>query len=398
MRNFAFFLSVMLSFRVNANLCSADQVDLISEMFINTPQAKHYEETSHRLFQLRYDQETILKRPEFSFGYEIDKSEGKNNELTAELIFDINEYFKHEALKKFKKSELEINKLEVKKEQIERAESAIKSLFQIAQSQFFLDKIENLLSTLKSSESIYANRPIRSREDQIIINSLSLLKNNLFLKKNRLISEVIREQQNLKRLEFDSCSINYLKFIQMIDKLSIEFTQKDTLRTAVALKHQLEASYYSFDLEKRRLFNNLKIGPTVSREKDIVESQYRIGIIVSFDVPSFENSNHDLVEQSKKIAEIKNSRALKDANSEIESLIVSFNEYSKTLRQLPTLESLESNLNSAKKSFGSGVISPLAYLEAYRSYVDFLEVSEDMRKNVFENYLKLRGLYENNPN
>lgn len=397
MRNFAFFLSVMLSLKVNANLCSADQIDLISEMFKTSPQAKHYEETSHRLLQLRYDQETLLKRPELSFGYEVDKSEGKNNELSAELLFDVNEYFKHQTLKKLKKSELEVGKLEVKQEQIERAESAIKSLFQIAQNQFFLDKIESLLSTLKSSESIYANRPIRSREDQIIINSLSLLKNNLFLKKNRLISERIREQQNLKRLEFDNCSINYLKFIQMIDTLNIEFTQNNISRTAMTLKHQLEASNFSFELEKRRLFNNLKVGPTLSREGDIAETQYRIGVLISFDIPTFENSNHDFVEQSKKLAEIKSSRALKDASSDVESLIVSFNEYAKTLKQLPTLESLESNLNSAKKSFGTGVISPLVYIEAYRSYVDFLEISEEMRKNIFESYLKLRGMYENNP-
>jgi hypothetical protein len=397
MRKFAFFLSVMLSLKVNANLCNADQIDLISEMFKTSPQAKHYEETSHRLLQLRYDQETLLKRPELSFGYEVDKSEGKNNKLSAELLFDVNEYFKHQTLKKLKKSELEVGKLEVKQEQIERAESAIKSLFQIAQNEFFLDKIESLLNTLKSSESIYANRPIRSREDQIIINSLSLLKNNLFLKKNRLISERIREQQNLKRLEFDNCSIDYLKFIQMIDKLNIEFTQKDISRTVVTLKHQLEASNFSSDLEKRRLFNNLKVGPSLSREGNIAETQYRIGVLVSFDVPTFENSNHAFVEQSKKLAEIKSSRALKDASSDVESLIVSFNEYTKTLKQLPTLESLESNLNSAKKSFGSGVISPLVYIEAYRSYVDFLEVSEEMRKNIFESYLKLRGMYENNP-
>lgn len=394
MRIFAFFLSVMLSLEVNANSCNADQLDLIIAKFTNSPQAKDYEVTNNRLFELRYDKETRLKRPEFSFGHEVDKAEAKNSELTVELLFDVDEYLKYDVLKNVKKNELEISHFELKQEQLDRSESALNSLFQIAQGNFFLEKIENLFSTLKSSEAIYANRPIRSREDQIIINSLSMLKSNLFLKKNRLINERMQAQQNLNRLDFENCSIGYQQFIRMIDKLKIDFIKNDVSRTSTVLKHQLEVAKNSYDLEKRRFFNNLKVGPTFTRESDVFETQYRIGFLVSFDLPTFSNSSFDYIEQSKKVAEIKNARMIKDTDAEVANLASSFNEYFKTLKQLPSIESLETNLNSAKKSFGAGVISPLVYIEAYRSYVDFLEISEEMRKNIFESYLKLRGMYE----
>ncbi|MBY0414940.1 MAG: hypothetical protein K2Q18_12290, partial [Bdellovibrionales bacterium] len=80
---------------------------------------------------------------------------------------------------------------------------------------------------------------------------------------------------------------------------------------------------------------------------------------------------------------------------EIDKIIVEdrFKKYSESLRSLPSQDKLESDIRKIKKSFDAGVVSPLVYLESYRSYVDFLEVSEEVRLNVLESYLKLRGLY-----
>jgi hypothetical protein len=66
------------------------------------------------------------------------------------------------------------------------------------------------------------------------------------------------------------------------------------------------------------------------------------------------------------------------------------------LKQINSAQKVESDIMKMKKSFDMGIISPLVYLDSYRSYVDYLETSQEAQLRVFETYLKIRGAYVEN--
>jgi hypothetical protein len=388
----AFLMSVMLSLGANANTCDIQNIDGIVKLLRQSPQEKHYKETTNRLLELKYEQSIRQTRPEFSAEFNIDNDNSSNKELVAELLFDIDSYRKYSAQKQLGLSDKGLREVEFQKDYNERLNKVILALFKTSQNQFFLEKINNLLSTITSSESIYKNRPIRSRDDEIILSSLNLLKNNLLLKKARLQDQLYEDKLSLEKWDQVNCEIDYKTFSRIIKDLKLEVRQEGELLSLRELKLTSELAQTSADLETRNYLSNLKLGPKISRESNESDAEYKFGIMLSFDLPSL-NSNNASILQAKELASLNLKRGEKLASLDKNLFENRFNKYSESLTGLPTFEKLESDIKRIKSSFDSGVVSPIVYLDSYRSYVDFLEASEEVRLNVLESYLNLRGQY-----
>lgn len=393
----AFFFGMMISLGVEANTCNIQNIEGIVSLLKQSPQEKHYRDVTASLLELKHEQEIRRSRPEFSGGINLDKDNTGNNEITAELLFNIDDYRNYNTRKKISLADKGLKSFEFQKTYNERLNQVVISLFKISQNQFFLEKIEGLINTILSSDSIYRNRPIRSREDEIILSSLGLLKNNLILKKAKLQDEMFEDNLIVKNWDPIGCIVDYKTFTSIIRELDFQPKSSSELLSMKVLQFKTEVELNSAELETRRYFNNLKIGPSISRDtnNDVVE--YRLGIQLEFDFPAFDSSNFEYIQQAKNLSSLENRREERIVEFEKNLFQERFKKYSESLVNLPSIEKLENDIKNIKKSFDSGVISPLVYLDSYRSFIDFLEVSEEVRLNVLQNYLKLRGLYvENN--
>jgi len=389
----AFIIGMMLSLGASANTCNTQSIEGVIALLKQSPQEKHLKDTTDRFLELKYEQETRRSRPEFSAGLNLDKDNVKNQEITAELLFSIDDLRNYSLREKINTADRSLKTTDYLKDSNDRLSQTAISMFKISQNKFLLEKIDGLLTTINSSESIYKSRAIRSRDDEIVLSSLGLLKSNLILKKARLQDHIFENQLILKKWDNVDCLVDYNNFSELIKNLKFNSMDDSQLISMKELQLKADVIQNTIQLESRRYFSNFKIGPSFSREKTDESSLVRFGVSLSFDIPTLNNSNYNYIQQAESLATLEKAR--KEKVVEIDKIIVEdrFKKYSESLRSLPSQDKLESDIRKIKKSFDAGVVSPLVYLESYRSYVDFLEVSEDVRLNVLESYLKLRGLY-----
>ena len=389
----AFIIGMMLSLGASANTCNTQSIEGVIALLKQSPQEKHLKDTTDRFLELKYEQETRRSRPEFSAGLNLDKDNVKNQEITAELLFSIDDLRNYSLREKINTADRSLKTTDYLKDSNDRLSQTAISMFKISQNKFLLEKIDGLLTTINSSESIYKSRAIRSRDDEIVLSSLGLLKNNLILKKARLQDHIFENQLILKKWDNVDCLVDYNNFSELIKNLKFNSMDDSQLISMKELQLKADVIQNTIQLESRKYFSNFKIGPSFSREKTDESSLVRFGVSLSFDIPTLNNSNYNYIQQAESLATLEKAR--KEKVVEIDKIIVEdrFKKYSESLRSLPSQDKLESDIRKIKKSFDAGVVSPLVYLESYRSYVDFLEVSEEVRLNVLESYLKLRGLY-----
>ncbi len=398
MLKLAFLMGMMLSFESIASSCNVQNIEGVIELLNQAPLEKQYKEAHTQLANLRYEDSIRKIRPEVSAGIDIDKDNSSNKEITAAIMFNVTDYAKQGLLKKISDSERNLMRSDFEKDYKGRLSEVALSLFKVSQNYFFKDRLNGLIETLNSSESVYKSRPIRSRDEEIILSSLSLLKSNLLLKRSRIEDQIFEDQLNLKKWAGIDCSVDYKTLTTIVKNLKLENFNDENLITLKDLKIKNELVQNSTEYDAIRTFNNFKIGPSFSRERIDSINEYRFGVAVSFDLPSFSNANGEYVEQARKISALESERGNRDALFNKEILIQRFTKNSQALQLMPTFEKLDQDIKRIKKSFETGSISPLTYLEAYRSHVDFLETAEELRASVFESYFKLRGLYVENNN
>lgn len=203
------FFGMMLSLGANANTCNIQNIEGIVSLLKQSPQEKHYRDVTDRLLELRYEQETRRTRPEFSGEVNLDKDNTKNKEIAAQLLFSVDDYRTYSTRKNLNQADRFLKTSEFQKDYNERLSQVAVSFFKISQNQFFLEKIDGLLATIISSESIYKTRPIRSRDEEIILSSLNLLKNNLLLKKARVQDHIFEDTLIVKKWDELNCNVDY---------------------------------------------------------------------------------------------------------------------------------------------------------------------------------------------
>lgn len=396
----AFCLGMLLSLEANATSCNVKNIDDVAAMLKNSPQEKQYQEVNLRLIERAKLKNALRSRPELSVSFDADKSEFKNNELNVELLFSIDEYRKYGLQKGAADAEADLKIIENRNSSIERLIDSSLSYFKMAQNSHFNKKIESLLSTVKSSEEAYNKRSIRSRDDEIVLNSLRLLKDNLTLKKAMLEDQISSDQAALARFEVPDCELDYESISKTLSEISTEnfssINDSNSLKLQeLRLKEQFV--FKNADFESKNKLSNVKIGPVFSREVSQGETEHRFGVGLSMDIPTFDNStNGQFTEAVKQAGAGESLRSKTVVISQHKYLVERLKKYSAILKQINSTQKVEGNIIKMKKSFDMGVISPLVYLDSYRSYVDYLETSQEAQLRVFETYLKLRGAYVEN--
>ena len=282
-----FILGIILSLGANADICNINNIEGVISLLKQSPQEKHYKDVNDNLLELKYEQEIRRGQPEFSASMNFDKDNFKNNELTAELLINIDDYLNYSYRKQISGVVKSLKNTEFHKNYNERLSQTAVSLFKISQNQFLYEKIDGLLNTITSSESIYKDRPIRSRDEEIILSSLNLLRSNLILKKSRLQDQIFENKIILKKWDTLDCTLDYKQYSKLINGL--DFIAKDESHLISLKENQLKQALVSnsIQLEVRRYINNFKIGPSFSKEKINDMNEYRIGLAMSFDIPTF---------------------------------------------------------------------------------------------------------------
>ena len=218
----AFCLGMLLSLEAYASSCNVKSIDDVTVMFKNSPQEKQYQEVNLMLIERAKLKNVLRARPEFSASFDADKSEFKNNELNVELLFNIDEYRKYGLQKDAAAVEAELKIVENRNNSIQRLIDSSVSYFKVAQNSHFNKKIENLLFTVRSSEEAYSRRSIRSRDDEIVLNSLRLLKDNLTLKKAMLEDQIASDQAVLANFEVPACDMDYENLSKTLSYITLE--------------------------------------------------------------------------------------------------------------------------------------------------------------------------------
>ena len=396
----AFCLGMVLSIDVNASSCSLKSLDEVTLFFKNSPQEKRYQDINQRLIEKSSTQGQLRNRPEFSVSFDADKSEFKNNELSVSLLFSVDEYRKYGLQKDVAESEALLKNLEIKNTTVERLIESSLSYFKVSQNAYFNRKIDSLLVTVRSSEEVYNRRSIRSRDDEIVLNSLRLIKDNLVLKKAMLEDQVAADTVRMASLRVPECVVNYEEMGKLLAEVSVEnigaIDESNSLKLQ-ELKQKEQFVFKTADFESKNRLTNLKIGPVFSREVSQGETEHRFGLGLSMDIPTFDNSaNTQFTEVVKSAGSHEVGRLKTDVINQHNYNISRLKKYTEILKQINSAQKVESDIMKMKKSFDMGIISPLVYLDSYRSYVDYLETSQEAQLRVFETYLKIRGAYVEN--
>ncbi|MBY0415485.1 MAG: hypothetical protein K2Q18_15035, partial [Bdellovibrionales bacterium] len=298
----AFIIGMMLSLGASASTCNTQSIEGVIALLKQSPQEKHLKDTTDRFLELKYEQETRRSRPEFSAGLNLDKDNVKNQEITAELLFSIDDLRNYSLREKLNTADRSLKTTDYLKDSNDRLSQTAISMFKISQNKFLLEKIDGLLTTINSSESIYKSRAIRSRDDEIVLSSLGLLKSNLILKKARLQDHIFENQLILKKWDNVDCLVDYNNFSELIKNLKFNSMDDSQLISMKELQLKADVIQNTIQLEARRYFSNFKIGPSFSREKTDESSLVRFGVSLSFDIPTLNNSNYNYIQQAESLA------------------------------------------------------------------------------------------------
>lgn len=394
-------LGMVLSVDLHASSCNLKSIDEVAAFFKNSPQEKNYQETNQRFVEKNKARNLLMNRPELSVSFDADKSEFKNNELSVSLLFNTDEYRKYGLQKDVAESEALLKDIENKNSTIERLIESSLSYFKVSQNAYFNRKIDSLLLTVKSSEDAYNRRPIRSRDDEIVLNSLRLIRDSLVLKKAMLEDQIAADSALMSSFVAPDCIMNYEELGKLLSDVSVEnlatINESNSLKLQ-ELKLKEQFVFKTADFDSRNRITNLKIGPVFSREVSKGETEHRFGVGLSMDIPVFDNSNNtQFIDVVKKSGSLEIARSKTIAVNQHNYYASRLKKYTAILKQINSTQKVENDIMKMKKSFDMGIISPLVYLDSYRSYVDYLETSQEAQLRVFETYLKVRGAYvENN--
>ncbi|AUN98423.1 hypothetical protein C0V70_09960 [Bacteriovorax stolpii] len=390
-------MAFLLIFEVQANSCGITNVEGLVVSLKDTAEEKEFKAASSRYTRDWKERSLYRPRPEVGIGFEGNKDDFGKNEITAEILFNLDEYRKYSLLKKSAEAEGELKSIEFKNSQTERLIEGASALFRRSQNAYFLKRIDSILLALDSSLKNYERRSLRSRDEEISLTSLKLMKKSMLLKRNALEDEISSDRAFLSRWNKQDCELKNDELLALLKE--VKGRTKDLSQGSIKeneLAYRAEFQKAQSDYERKPRISNLKIGPTFAREKSEGASETRIGIAVSMDFPQFgKTAESSFNEVSGELAQVEKKIALRELSTEKSIL------EGRIARNLKMLEDLgqekeESELQKMKKNFDQGLISPLVYLESYRNYVDSLESMIQARNQVFESDLKLRGFYENN--
>lgn len=389
-------LAFLFSFESYANTCGIVNAEGLIATLKESLEEKEYKQRSSLYVSDWKERSLYSPRPEIGLSFEGNKDDMGKNEVSADILFNLDEYSKYSSLKKNVEAEGQIKALELQSEQVKRLIEGAGALFRRSQNVIFLKRLDAILLDLNSSLKNYENRSLRSRDEEVALTSLRLMRKSMVLKRSALEDEIEADRTFLSRWNKEECELPNETIQSLLKESSSRAKDKGAgslKEDELTFKANLKISQAEF--EKKNRFSNLKVGPTFKREKSEEGAETRLGLAVTMDFPQFGSVESSFLSASTHLAKVEKDISLKEFAAEKRIL------EERVARNLKLLHAFGedkegSEILKLKKNFDQGLISPLVYLESYRNYVDSLESLIHARNQVFESDLKLRGLYEKN--
>lgn len=394
----AFCLGMVLSLEAFGSSCNIFSVEGVLASFKENTRERELLVNASELRKAQSAREMRSPRPEVSLGFEKGDESFSQNEITAEILFNIDEYRKLGYVKKRAEKESELAKISAQGNFIERVLEGSTALFKSSQNAEFLKSIEAVERLIESSVRNYERRSLRSRDEEVALSSLLMMKKNIALKKALIEEEISSDKARLARWGKGNCELD-LKEISLILK-EIESYKTSNKEETLKLKElDLKKDLLSLnsDIDYKNSFSNFKIGPTFARDNLSGEKELRFGVALSFDFPSFDQKREvGFKEQTLKMAALERSYSKESYDIEKRILEQKIDKYQRMIKAFSGQNKAEDELLKLKRIFDQGVLSPIVYIDSYRSFLDSLESVMAAQNVVFESHLKLRGLYEEN--
>lgn len=390
-------MAFVLSFELQAKTCNIADVEGLLLSLKETSQELELKEASKNYINHWMTKGQRGPRPEVGITIEGDKSDLKENEISAEVLFSLDDYRKYSTLKESIELEGQLKSLSFLRSFQERVSIGGRALFKSSQNALYLKRLSSILSVLESSLTRYEKRPLRSRDEDLAITSMRLMRRSLLLKKSVLEEELLSDKTLLSRWGLSECELS----LEVMEKIIADIGKKNEEWKGPSLDEkelglQKGLALLQDEYERKGRFSNVKIGPTIAREKAGGVAGTRIGVSLSFDFPSLGGLPENEYQVSSRLYQEKVAEVELRAKETERQILQGRLARLKTLLSDLGKNNNEEEMGKLKKSFDDGLISPLVYLESYRSYVDSLETLISARNQMFEDYLKLRGAYEKN--
>lgn len=392
-----FFLGMLLSLKVSAETCNTKSVEGILAPFKDSSRERELLMAENNAVQALKEKTLIRPRPEIGLGFEANKGSLKKNELSAEVLFNLDDYRRFNSLSQATSASAGLMELKSISESRERVVAAAMTHFKYIQNRHYLSKIENALGLITSSLNNYEKRPLRSRDEETTLVSLRMMKKNMLLKKTMIEEEMMSASIKLSVWRVEECANNgnFQSLFKEIENYKASSATGESLKLSELARFS-EQTIAESEVNRKYSLSNFKIGPTFARDNLGDEKEIRFGVAVSMDFPTFSSSKEEAV-----IGHVKNSASLQkkyaEADFEAEKNVLK-KRIERYLGMLKTYASgdAEQDVLKLKKTFDQGTLSPLVYIDSYRNYIDSLEIILNAQGVVLESHLRLRGFYEKN--
>lgn len=337
-----------------------------------------------------------LSNPELSLEHEIGDDFGeKTYETKATIKFNWELGGKRGLRKELAKSENEISLTRSKSNLETKAMDLALTYLKLVQLKKLEEKTSEAIGTFKGIIKKYKNRPVRSPEEDVSLNTLELAENDFVMKLSKMAGERKKNEQHIRLDLSDVCELNNSSLFHA----PIIYKQKDINRISNSESpSQLKIAFAdtdnaqkNFELEKAKRIPDLKLGPIVGTRFQGKNKFYTFGISLTTDLPFFHTNGASMneAEAQLKVSHIKLENSKKQAQTERDEWQSRFERNLETLSNSISLESVEKKHQKSDALFARGVLSIPLVIEAHRQMVEYFTSYFDSEYEATEAYLNL---------
>lgn len=337
-----------------------------------------------------------LSNPELNLDHEVGDEFGeKTYETTATIKFNWELGGKRMLRKDLARSESEVALIQSKGDLETKAIELVLTYLKLVQLKELEEKTAEAINAFKKIIQKYKNRPIRSPEEDVSLNTLELAENDFIMKLSRIAGEKKKNEQHIKLnlagiCEFDDSSLTYSKInYRQKDINSISDIELPTHLKIALAEHNKTQKNVEFERAKR--IPDLKLGPIFGTRFQGKDQYYTLGVSLTTDLPFFNVNGASIneAEAQLKVSQIKLENSKEQSKSELEEWKARFDRNLQTLSRSISLDEVEKKHQKSEALFAHGVLSIPIVIESHRQIVEYFNSYFESEYEATEAYLNL---------
>ena len=334
--------------------------------------------------------------PEFDLEHEVGDEFGEKIYATkASLKFNWELGGKRALRKDLAKSQTDVALTQSRSDLETKAIDLVLTYLKFTQLKQLEEKTEEAINAFKGIIRRYKNRPVRSPEEDVSLNTLELAENDFAMKLSRLAGERKKNEQHIKLNLGDVCELsNYSQTYVPINFKQKDISSNSSLEFPTQLKIALAentSAQKNLELERSRRLPDLKLGPIIGSHFQGQDKFYTFGISLSTELPFF-NMNGASINEAEalvKVSSIKLENSEKQARAELEEWRSRFERNLNTLSVSIKLEDAEKRHSKSESLFARGVLAIPVVIESHRQFVEYFDSYFQSEYDATEAYLNL---------